>query len=828
MHTAFEQSFSNLPTWMKKICVQQCAPLTLKEIVTKLISVKRLYNLTYKKHIPLSGSPLEDIMRDIPHAIQKLAQFSSAKTKRAAHIRDVAKTTNIHRFSRKDILRYIGLFINKNGTIKSQLVPKELSAFSEFLNEEAERVYACVMQWKALEENKVSIAVSTLAQDVLHAYETLKNRQKRADYHNMIEVAEELLSKEDVRLHCAENIQHLLVDEAQDTSVAQWKVILSLVGALCEQWEEKSVFVVGDHQQSIYSFQGVRTSITKDVQESLIACIPNMDIIMMDHCYRCTQGVLEVVNKVGSNDDLQWLPHVGVRKQKGHIDLHFLEKGSTPEERASAIAHKIANFLSQGYLLDNQLHVQPSDIMILSRQRDETFRLLPQTLAAQGILCAGVDTARALTHPLIQSILLLMDFCILPSDDTICASILRSPWMQWDQQKLQDRLFKKPADISLWEWLKTTYPQDQETLFFEALLLWGREGISSFVRWVFSYKHNIIHGWFGALGKDGFLQLCQEYELAYNAHMEGFSTWLRHNNPLIKNTQNHGVRLMSVHGAKGLESPVVFLIDADRAYKNERERWTVSENGCVTVASEGPFWETERFNHTNHHAELNRLLYVALTRAEDALIIIGEEETEETWIKRIQECGASLPSFSQSPSTWEQAQWKEQPAINLILPKIISRGEAPLEDRVVQKGRLYHTLLLMALSQNATPEKVLYWANHIAPKPIRNEVVELIKLCLQSEAFAYLARYKERYLEHTSEALIDGEWISGRCDFIGIQDEKVCVVDFKTSAEQKTLPQHIQNQLTRYQLIQKHFHADKTVKTGIFYVQSYTLVWVQS
>ena len=552
---------------------------------------------------------------------------------------------------------------------------------------EAERAAAVEDDRRALKVAAVTDALLTLAAPVLAGFERRKQRAGLLDYDDLVTRTSDLLLNPGtawVLFKLDGGLDHLLLDEVQDTAPEQWAIAGALTAEFFAGEAERgarTVFAVGDRKQSIYSFQGAdpagfdlwRGRMGHDVQ----AAGGRFRNTVLDVSFRSTTAVLALVDQVFA-DPLaatgvvapgETLRHEAHHAgQAGRVELWPLvplppheapepwavadrNHGLTtaPQRLAEALARWIAAQIGRTPLPSRGRTVQAGDILILVRRRDDFARALVRRLKGLGVAVAGLDRLYLTDQPAVQDLLALCDTLLLPEDDLSLACVLTSPLGELSDDDLMALAIGR--DGSLWSVLRRRRAErpewDRAAAFVEALL----------ARVDYVTPHALLVEALGPLGSrarllrrlgpeaaeplDELLGAALAHAAAHPPSLQGFVHWLRQSGAEVKRQAEEAgrsVRVMTVHGAKGLQAPLVILPDTT----------SLPPDGGGLVWADGcPLWSprselrcaaVDRLRALARQArmeEYNRLLYVALTRAEDRLLVCGwqtrHEVPEESW-----------------------------------------------------------------------------------------------------------------------------------------------------------------------------------------------------
>jgi ATP-dependent helicase/nuclease subunit A len=538
---------------------------------------------------------------------------------------------------------------------------------------------------------EATMALLCLADAVMQRYTDLKARRAALDFDDLIRKTALLLSHhasaEWVLFKLDGGLDHILVDEAQDTSPIQWDVIEALAteffaGTGARESAARTLFAVGDEKQSIYGFQGARPELFARLGRTFAKAAQDADLdwrhVPLTLSFRSVAPVLAAVDAVFADrnrtrgitagDDP--VKHFAMRLgHAGLVEIWETEKSdevepadawtplddkpsSSPIARlARRIADTIKHWLASGEILASANRpIQPSDILILVRKRRPFAEAMVAELKARGIPVAGADRIRLADQIAAQDLMAVGDFILLPEDDLVLATLLKSPLFDLNDDDLIAIAPNRKG--SLWSALLAaaeSQPRFRDAA--ETLKRWRARADYAPPFEFYAELLNSDHGRTRLLERlgaeaaepiDEFLDLALKFDDGAPPSLQGFLTWLRQSDVVIKRDMEHGrgeVRVMTVHGAKGLEAPIVFLPDTCTTRSGERpgglvilpgmdrpERMT--EPFCWPVKGTG---RTAGVRNARQAAgqreteERNRLLYVALTRPRDRLYVAGFE-----------------------------------------------------------------------------------------------------------------------------------------------------------------------------------------------------------
>lgn len=549
----------------------------------------------------------------------------------------------------------------------------------------------------AAEQAAMKIAASTgalltLADGIIGEYERRKTTRAALDYDDLIVKTVRLLGTS----HAAQwvlykldyGIDHILVDEAQDTSPVQWRVIDALASEFfageTAQETPRTLFAVGDEKQSIYSFQGADPASFathgRAFERRAGAAGRVWERVPLTVSFRSTEPVLTAVDDVfstdGARDGVTWtgegIVHQAVRAgQAGLVELWPIEEpeeaepshAMRPYEEKAAGAHardrlvaRISGTIRRWLDTAEQLParnraIRPGDILILVRSRDEFVQKLIRSLKASEIPVAGADRMKLSEQLAVMDLMAVGDFVLLPDDDLTLATVLKSPLIGFDDDDLFELAYKRPG--ALWNALRDRAKGNKR--YAAAVTQLGnwldradrRPPYEFFAGLLEEHQMRMRLALIARLGADAgdaideFLNLALDYERVSHPSLQGFLDWMRKAESEVKRDMEQGrdeVRIMTVHGAKGLEANVVILPDTCRGPSSGGNRPRLlplprasappgAPDHLVWVPSGTmelePVGDAKKALKEKEREEYNRLLYVAMTRACDRLYVCG-------------------------------------------------------------------------------------------------------------------------------------------------------------------------------------------------------------
>jgi len=544
---------------------------------------------------------------------------------------------------------------------------------------------------------EASVAVIALADAVQTDYERRKRAEAALDYDDLIVKTQNLLSRADaaswVLYKIDGGIDHILVDEAQDTNPAQWSIIEALAAEFFAgsgaSPKLRTLFAVGDEKQSIYSFQGANPARFGEVGRAFKQRAAAMGLrwheVPLTLSFRSTEPILSAVDwvfaKAPAADGMTWqadaiIQHHAFRKgQAGLVELWQVETETKPEpteafqpwdETAAGarsvdeLCRRIAATIKAWLDTDEQLPAQgrkikAGDILILVRRRDPFTTPMIRELKRLSVPVAGADRMKLTDQLAVQDLVALADVLLMQEDDLALAVVLKSPLFGLDDEALFALAHGRSG--SLWSALKAKAKDDPR--FAEAsekLAQWlSRADLlppyEFFAELLGADAQRLRKAMLTRLGPeaaeaiDEFLDLALAYDREAAPSLQGFVNQLRAGDVEIKRDmeqERDEVRIMTVHGAKGLQAPIVFLPDTCMRPRAQGPRlFPVPREGEPPGEVTHLVWPPAGYSklaaledskirmEQAEREEYHRLLYVAMTRAKDRLYVCGWQGVQQ-------------------------------------------------------------------------------------------------------------------------------------------------------------------------------------------------------
>ncbi len=771
-------------------------------------------------------------------------------------------------------------------------------------------------------------ALHAFAARFLPLYEEAKTLRGWLDFDDLINRARALLSDEKVAawvlFRIDGGIDHILVDEAQDTSPAQWDVVRKLaveftsgVGARADV--ERTIFVVGDKKQSIYSFQGADPGefdrMKDEFDEKLEAIEKRLEKNTLKYSFRSAQAVLSLVDQTFENRiDAGFsgeAEHIAFKSAlPGRVDLWPLVEPQKDEEddvawyepvdRVSAHHHNVVlancvagqikamiderqliptNDMKDGHHLMRP--VRAGDFLILVQRRSALFSEIIRACKNNGLPIAGADRLKVGGELAVRDLAALLSFLSMPEDSLSLASALKSPLFGWTEQDLFDLAHRRTQD-HLWQALRERSDEFSATM---NILNDLRRNVDFLRPYDLIERILTRHGGrrkllarLGVEAEDGINALLSQ-ALAYERNgipsLTGFLVWMETDDLEIKrqiDSNSDQIRVMTVHGAKGLEAPIVILPDCGRRINAVKDD--------IVRMGETPVWKTasdempaamaqvvDAIKETQNQERL-RLLYVALTRAEKWLIVAAAGDlTKEgdTWYQSVE---SALEAIGTKPAivnglevrrfetgTWDRgplaADKLEKPQSVTVEPYFRQSAPPPADKRdsvsasdlggakalagdagqdeetALAYGTLVHRFLehLSAAPAEAWPDLAKTLTTGTGPDTSR--ALEEAQAVLENPELSGLFT-PDTLSEVAVTADLGGLRLHGVIDRLVIEENRVLAVDFKTNqtvpGHPKDCPDGILRQMAAYAIALRQIYPDRHIETAVLWTNTCMLM----
>ncbi len=769
--------------------------------------------------------------------------------------------------------------------------------------------------------NSLKIANNTelllrFVDQILQNYSKTKKQNAFLDYNDLIVETNRLLINPDfsnwVKLKMDSSFDHILIDESQDTNHSQWNIIKALsedfFSGLSAANKTRSIFIVGDEKQSIYSFQGANPHISEEIfayfSQKMGAQLKKIEL---NNSFRSVQKILQSVDEVFQNSARKnaiskvslFQEHKAIRQGLGHVEIwqqitdekeekkeknyewqiDFSNKKPAQEEEilAEIIAQKISKRVAES--VQDEKPVKYGDFMILLRNRTNKFnQALTKFLQQYQIPFSSVSKIKFSENLLIQDLLAAAKFALLKADDLNLACLLKSPIFAISEEDLLEIcLVKNEQKTTIYNALEVLpkFKQIKESL--DELTAKSQElNCFEFFYFLLQQKNHQQHfiAYFGYESLeilDKFLlstfDFCQNFSPNLQKFLE-FIEKLDYEIALSSN-ENDRVKISTVHSAKGLQARIVMLPDC--CYNFGQLLNSKEEISWINFASEFdenkfPIWcakkEDENLILKKHRQqklleakeEYLRLLYVAMTRAEDELYIagFGKSSDPECWyeiIKNSVSCAKFVTkeelmsseittTKNELPDKLEITKAKNKitktqfPASQMeivstsSIENLISKNSPSQINQSQIKGRLIHKIL-EAIGKNHREDK--NWLQELAKKIIDREefltTEDKNKISIQINSFLVSGQFDQLFFgevkcEIEISGSIENKKIIARIDLLVEQENQILIVDYKSDESlPNQVPQHYLSQLQTYKKLVKNLFPQKKISSAILWTK---------
>lgn len=824
-----------------------------------------------------------------------------------------------------------------------------LEKFEESFGLAAENVLASVL---AVRERQALVALVAWLTPALElgrkfalAWDEAKARAGFIDFDDQIRRAAHLLTQSNladwIRYKLDRRFDHVLVDEAQDTNAAQWRIIDALVGdffsgEVAHGDTLRTLFVVGDYKQAIFRFQGTSPenfeAARQRVRASMQGAADNaarlrsgsglrsLQELGLGTSFRTAQSVLHFVDRaIGTIGSASFglaeapPPHVG-EDRPGLVTLWRVVGGDddaaaddeegeegwfarSDRKLADRIARQVRRWMDHGFPLvkGGARRATPGDVLVLVRKRKELAGLIVGRLHAAGVPVAGVDRLRLAAPLAVRDLLAALRFAAQPFDDLNLACLLTSPLLGWSQDDLLAHGYRADR-LSLWDHLRRTRaPLIDATMgqLGELLRIADFEPPLALLHWILAGPWQGRRRLVARLGAeagdpiDELLNAASAYAANEVPSLQGFLRWFDAGEGELKREagkHSDQVRVMTVHGAKGLQAPIVILADAadnpdrslgsplvlDDPFGGDADPRGLPLPTLRRAERVGRIAEADAKAKAEERQEHWRLLYVAMTRAEEALFIAGalgpkeKVPAPESWYARLGELlldedwrddpiwggriehgdAAALiapPAVARSAQLALLPPWLERPVTAEPRPPRPLAPSALGEDlaadppwppgvgrAAARRGVLLHRLL-ERLPDVPVPDRMasaLAWLARAAidlDGPARAEMAASALAVLGTSEWADLFA-PGALAEVPIAATVSGQVVAGTIDRMTIDAERIRLVDFKTARRPPTsldeVPVAILRQMAAYAAALEAVYPGRRVEAALLYTQT--------
>ncbi|WP_353277484.1 UvrD-helicase domain-containing protein [Wolbachia endosymbiont (group A) of Agelastica alni] len=847
---------------------------------------------------------IHDLQSGTTEHIKRLAEILSEGSKRdqsySAMLSDWCDSTN-----KEDIESLAKVFLKSEShekknisSIATKSILEKFKDAEQIIESVQNVVFTHIRDMNSYQIFKRTSSLLGIFKVYIDLYSSEKSKNALLDYNDIIGLATNLLSnpnyKDWILFNLDQKIDHILVDEAQDNSISQWKIITNL----CDEFfagndEKRTLFVVGDVKQSIYRFQGANPHLFNYMQQYFhtktgwVSC-------QLEKSFRSTPEVLMLVDRIFNNfraeisfvdNEIKHVPHR--ENDQGYIEIWpALPRRKEKEQQAlqipltcrenyiiadrllaQTIANRIHNWLNEGRILvAKDRHIEPRDIMVLVRQRNVLVDYIISELKKANVPVVGRDYFRIMDYIAVQDLIALAEFLLLQANDLALANALKSPLFNFTEDDLFNIAYDR-KEQSLWEKL-----QDYSVVIYSELnylinLSRTESPLALFTHILRTGKKKFA----ARLGLecfevlDEFMNLVLQFE---NPSLQAFVQWIKENNPEIKNdmqSERNAVRIMTIHKSKGLQAPIVFLVDTNTVPRNSES--------IIFDGTEVPFWcgknnnaycdQVKREKKLEDYNEYLRLLYVALTRAEDELYILSKEPVQKgSWYDLITRYGEQYekkqaylqPIFKEKvevlcvnanyPYIYKKRDYFDVPVISLppaLAHSSVSSQRPPLSSQCLTlekeekpasatwitdgyaRGLIIHSILqyMPKIEKDRRKNWVRKYLDNINTSEDKDEIYN--KILAFNEKYGYLFDLEGKS-EITLSGTIDGKSVLVRLDRLCITQDKAIIIDYKSHRNVSiSLLNEIKKQMLTYKTLVQEIYPNKQVECVVIWVEDLTI-----
>ncbi|WP_170382361.1 double-strand break repair helicase AddA [Ruegeria atlantica] len=790
------------------------------------------------------------------------------------------------------------------------------------------RIEAAREQRLALVAARKTHVLHRFAAAFLPEYERRKQLRGWLDFDDLILRARQVLNDpavaEWVLYRLDGGIDHILVDEAQDTSPDQWDVVEKLAqeftsGEGARSGVERTIFVVGDKKQSIYSFQGADPKAFDQMQgefgRKLTESGSKLWDLTLEYSFRSSSAILSLVDilfenrvEAGFHKDSQ---HRAFKSYlPGRVDLWpVIEKvdedhdgdWTDPVDRpgsrhhtvilAEKVAKSIKDMIDSGETIPEdgktpgafvRRKVQPGDFLILVQRRSDLFAEIIRACKALRLPIAGADRLKVGAELAVKDLAALLSFLATPEDSLSLATVLKSPLFGWTEQQLFDLSHRRQEQF-LWAALRHRAEEFPKTLE----ILNDLRGQIDFLR-PYDLIERILTrhdgrrkllGRLGAEAEDGINALLSQalaYERTDIPSLTGFLVWMQTDDLEIKRQMSgvgNMIRVMTVHGSKGLEAPIVILPDTGKRQAPRDAEIMVGEGiplwKVPADASPALIAQARAEARDREENERLRLLYVALTRAEKWLIVgaagdVGKDGT--SWYQMVEAAMAragatqlpgsetlrlahadwdALPMVEHTeaevaetplPEHFTSSATAPEPAPDTLSPSDLGGakavpGDSGLDEEAAKlRGTRLHLLLehLPSVEQDTWSQlcaRILPDMQEIERQELLNEAIGVLTSGRLQAVFA-----ADTLAEIPITSDLSGVRIHGVIDRLIVTKTDVQVIDFKSNTivpnSPTTCPEGLLRQMGAYAQALAQIYPDREIRTAILWTRTAELMWL--
>jgi ATP-dependent helicase/nuclease subunit A len=914
------------------------------------------------------GDRIEDVEREIvdgPHLPRSrweqiavvLDSGNKSDLKQADQLREAVISTGS-----TQVDEYLSVFLTDDRTPRASVVTKQFvrdnPAIARLIEAEIDRIGPLIERRRAVTTRDRTRALLQIATSAAANYRREKQARGLLDYDDLIDKTLAMLDRVSsgwVHYKLDRGVDHVLIDEAQDTSPRQWEIVAHIIseftsGEGARDGVRRTIFAVGDEKQSIFSFQGAaprefdlrRKALKKKFEDAGL----KFDPVSFTYSFRSGPAILQSVDYVFRDaaiyrsihaDDAYPVHNSLDDAGPGLIDLWELAEAdgkqdiegwrapfdgvsaTSPEVKlAKRIQAEIRSLVASGTMTGRSGDRRPlryGDMLVLVRRRGNAFDAVIQALKHAEIPVAGADRLKLTEHIAIIDLINLADALLLPQDDLALAVALKSPLFGLDDDDLFKLAWQRKgslrqalnryaatsgefgAALKRLEQCEARFGK-QTPFAFYAWLLGGDGGRQRILKRLGPEANDAL---------DEFLELALSYERKAPASLQGFVAWLRTADLEVKRDMEISrdeVRVMTVHGAKGLEAPVVFLVDTTTSPADtQRLKLIHLPRGAAAPDKPGVVvWAGRKADDpaavaaaravmmSETEDEYRRLLYVAMTRAADRLIVGGcmpgnmnsirefswydligkglansglqlqEIETADGAVKRYSRPGdvtasAGAPAAPPSAPPPELPAWLRAPAPPeaaadaFLRPSDAAGNEggaragesAAMRKHALLRGTLVHRLLqsLPDLAPTSRREAALKYLARNADgwsggdrETLAEKLLALIEDARFAPVFAQGSRAEVSIAGRLDRPGRPPALVSGQIDRLVVTPAEVLIVDYKTNhappGSAAETPSAYVHQLALYRAVLAKLYPARAIRAALLWTETADLMEISA
>lgn len=868
------------------------------------ITIDEIFNEIISNRVKFQGRDDENIYQNSKIIIDKLENIQEQKYQ---PILELPLLSNLIDYN-LDVASLKSFFLTQEGEKKKRIVPKKIadpgSSLYSDLEQIQHQIYLLDQEEKSEHLHRFSTLISKLGISIISKYEKYKKARGLLDYDDLIIKTNKLLRKSSARdwvLYKLDGgIEHLLVDEAQDTSPLQWQIIEALIEEFHSGEEkeiDKTIFVVGDDKQSIFSFQGADITSFSRVNETLktklLAAQKNFETINLEISYRSAKEILDVTDQVFRmiKSTIPELFPINIPPisafRSGHlgsVELWPLCKDAKKAEEfwpinnqniedlpaKKVLAIKIAEYIKSQ--IDNGIVLpstgkaaRPGDFMILFRTRDEFTIEVVKQIKHLGLDVAGIDRILLSANLAVLDLISAAKFTLNPEDDLNLACLLKSPLIGLREEDLQ-KLCQSRGKKSLWQHMQDSTHKVciKLELFINIAKTLNAKNFFHYLADVMGFREKLVT----SIGLecndaiDELLNYSYNYATTTDCSLQSFIFWFENYQIDIKRRVENSdkIKIMTIHASKGLQAPYVIICDTT-SLPVTTCRFVWDKNGTALSAKNSNyvpefFKNLKEIEQKKSKQEYLRLLYVAMTRAEDNLVICGHQGQtkipEHCWYNLVSLAMQGLPMtidgekfiYQREKFSTEYINTDNHPAEKEKIvyikqsphhydhtkfePEIgdgtnISTRSPLFQNNSLKYGLVFHKILEDGIKLGSLQNL----KNHPLITTISEELQNKIKLSIDriSENKEFNDLLNNAIKTEVSVGTYEGGQVKiGRIDLLIIEENKVTVIDYKSDNSPPTLPhlvpQNYINQLNAYRNIIQKLYKNHTIFCKILWLEN--------